>query len=87
MTVNDEKRDKLIATIVEVGTQQNDLTLDWLRAVNVLTSGTIEDNWDVFLTGVLAPPGALQDRQYAWLGGLGHTGALNDRFLQYWSSP
>jgi len=40
-----------------------------------------------FLTGKLVLVDAsIQDRWYAWLGVLGHTGALNDRKLQYWSA-
>lgn len=43
--------------------------------------------WMDYFDDLLIPAGHFDDRAYAWLGGLGYTGTISDRWAQYWSAP
>lgn len=90
--VNDEKYRKLSLALVKDG-HTRDLEVEWLLSQLVAYTGPIVLNdlwmalWDSVTLPAVIPAGQFNDRAYAWLAGLGHTqGALNDRWLSYWSS-
>ena len=63
---------------------QGELTLLWLQN-NGATSNAIMDAWSEYLDLQAAPAGQVNDRWYAWLGGLGYlNGDLSARFNSFW---
>lgn len=52
--------------------------------ITAATEGQIDDLWMVFLTDQGHTDGSVQDRQSAYFGSLGHTGAIDDRFLAWY---
>ncbi len=85
-TLNDAKLYALRAALVVTSGQITQLTKDWLLSLGAVGE-TVNNLWMDYLLNVAVPaptPGQLNDMQYDWLGLLGFTGALNDRWLQYW---
>ena len=89
--INDDKYAKLLAALgggAYTGPQGiNDMELAWLQAQAGVTAETIEDAWHDYWDQLVIAAGAFNDRAYAWLGGLGHTGNLSDRWASYWATP
>ena len=84
MSLLDIKYQKLAAA---TGLNQsiNDMENAWLAGLTAST-GSTPDLWHTYLDAQLVPAGHLNDRQFAWLGGLGHTGTLQERWLSYWTA-
>jgi len=81
--INDAKREALIGRGFPGAMQ--DAERDWLLSVVTTVNGnTIPDLWYRYLIEQGQAPSSLHDMKYAWLGGLGYTGSLNDRLLAYW---
>lgn len=86
-TVNDEKLNKLETALSKVG-HISDLEVEWLQSLHVsVTSDNINTAWDQYFDSQLIPAGQRNDRAYAWLGGLGYTGTISKRWLDFWSAP
>lgn len=92
---NDDKHAKLLAALgggAYTGPKHiNDMELAWLQAQAGVTANQLNDAWheywDTIVTPATIPAGHFNDRAYAWLGGLGYTGALADRWSAYWAAP
>ncbi len=92
--VNDLRFAKLLTQLgggAYTGPQSiNDMELAWLKTQTGVTANQLNDAWHQFwdnITPTPIPAGVFNDRAFAWLGGLGYTGSLNDRWLAYWSAP
>lgn len=86
--VNDEKYRKLSLALTKDG-HTRDLEAEWLLNQLVAYTGPVvlNDLWMALFDDALIADGQFNDRAYAWLASKGHTqGALNDRWLAYWSS-
>lgn len=78
----------VVVTLSNV-THVRDLEVQWLLDQLGAYTGPVvlNDLWMALWDSAAIPAGQFNDRAYAWLAGLGHTqGALNDRWLAYWSS-
>lgn len=82
--VNDAKLAALRAELGVTGGQIDDLEKAWLIQEGA-TGETTMDLWYDYVSGFVSA-GHINDMFYAWLGGLGYTGALSDRWLQYWNA-
>lgn len=84
MTLRDAKYAALqTLTGLSVGTI-NDMERQWLLIETGESTGYINDLYGIYLTGQGYTTGTVSDRMYAFLGGLGYTGTLNDRLYQFW---
>ncbi len=86
--VNDEKYRKLSLALAKGG-HIRDLEDEWLLGQLGAYTGpaNVNDLWMALFDVDLIAAGQFNDRAYAWLASKGHTqGALNDRWLAYWSS-
>lgn len=63
----------------------NEGLLTWYQTNGAL-SDDLQDAELEFLVNQGQAPRDLQDMWFLFLGGLGHTGALDDRRYQYWSA-
>jgi hypothetical protein len=63
----------------------NSMLLQWLH-IGGATSPALPDAWAQWLDIKLVDSGAFNERWSAYLGSQGHTGALNDRELQFWTA-
>jgi len=83
---SDDKRSALLTALsVSVG-HVNGLERDWLHSAGA-TSNQINAAWLEVFEIALTPnhSGNFNDDAYAYLGGLGHTGSLPDRWAAFWS--
>lgn len=82
----DDKRSALLAALVLTEGHVDDLEILWLQSVGAL-SNHINDAWlEVFALELLAAAtGNFNTDAYAYLGALGHTGALPDRWASFWA--
>jgi hypothetical protein len=91
MAVNDDKFSKLLAALgggAYTGPQTvKDMELNWLKAQAGVTANNIHDCWMEYWDNLVIAAGDFNDRAYAWLGGLGHTGDISDRWASYWAAP
>lgn len=88
VNLNDEKLKALRTYLGVAEGHITQLEKDYLVALGA-SGDTITDLWMDYLVNVSAYPqvrGHLNDMWYAWLGDLGFTGSLNDRWLQYWDT-
>jgi len=80
---NDLKRQALLNQGIPAQAM-SDMTLAWLKSLGA-TANTIPDAWWEYLTGQ-GYSGSLGDMQYTWLGDLGFTGTISDRWHAFWAS-
>ena len=84
--IDDAKLNKIETALVKTG-HVNDLEVEWLQSLHVsVTSDCLMDAWQQYWDSQSVAAGAFDDRAYAWLGSLLHTGSLSDRWLKFWSS-
>jgi len=86
--VNDEKYRKLSLALAKDG-HVRDLEVEWLLSQLPAYTGpaVVNDLWMALFDQSFVTDGQFNDRAYEWLAINGHTqGALNDRWLAYWSS-
>ena len=84
MNVNDLK---LTALAAVAGTNITEKWRTWLTTTGGVTD-TGQSLMDIemeYLDGKLVTAGHINDRWYEYLGSLGRTGALADRWLQQWA--
>jgi len=68
------------------GPTVNDGLIAWYILGGASPAGTIEDVLRSYLATKVSVAGKTnQDGWMEYLGGLGHTGTLNDRLLQFWT--
>ena len=85
-TIADAKHNKLSTLLAKSG-HTADLENEWLAGETGAT-GTTAKLWHQYLDDQLVvAAGQLNDRFYEWLGILGYSGSLNERWLAYWSAP
>ena len=85
-TLNDQRLSALkIALPSPDHTRVNDLMLEWLHSKGA-TATSLSDAWHQFLDKELVPEGDLKDRWMFWLGGLGYTGTIDQRWLALFKS-
>ncbi len=89
-SLNDEKLRYLEVQLLKTG-HIRDLEREWL--LSLLPGGpgtypeTLRDLWSAFFDFVAIPPGANNDRAFAYLFTQGHTqGTLSARWHAFWSS-
>lgn len=63
----------------------SDMLLQWLQAGGA-TASQMNDAWKEWLADKGYLTGSNSDNWFAYLGSQGHTGSMNDREIQYWSS-
>jgi len=84
--VDDAKLNKIETALVATG-HVDDLEVLWLQSLDVsVTSDDADTAWHQYWDSQAVAAGNFNDRAYAWLGSLLHTGSLSDRWLSYWSS-
>ena len=86
-TIADEKF-RVLRAAGHTGTL-NDMMLQWLNAKAGVSASTLADasrQWLVNATGLPDADYQYNDYLFHYLGTQGHTGSLNDRILQFWSS-
>ncbi len=91
--VSDAKYDKMYAVVAAgyKGTV-DDMDLFYAMFLAGGTPGVSErlttlEWWMDYFDDLLIPAGHFNDRAFSWLGGLGYTGSISDRWAQYWSAP
>jgi len=85
MSRPDDKRDALLTALVETEGNTEDLEIQWLQSKGA-TSDQVNDAWvEVFAITLVGETGNFNTDAYAYLGGLGHTGALPDRWATFWA--
>jgi hypothetical protein len=83
----DDKRDALLALLVVTEGNTDDLEVTWLKTVVVATAGVqVNDLWRRLFVEQGATLDHTNDMAFEWLGGLGYTGALADRWDAYWTA-
>lgn len=91
--LNDLKYDKILVALGGIGYTGprgiKDMELLWLQSliVSVPKPDQVNDAWYQYLIEQLVSVGSISDMQFEWLGSLGHTGSLSDRWHQYWATP
>ena len=84
--IDDAKLNFITTALAKTG-HVNDLEIELLQSLHVsVTSDNINDAWHQYWDSQLVAAGQFNDRAFAWLGGLAHTGSLSDRWLKFWSS-
>ncbi len=86
MQVNDLKRSALMTALAVTEGHINDLTVAWLQLKGA-TSTQINGAWVQLFAATLlgSATGNFNTDAYAYLGSLGHTGAINERWFSFWS--
>ena len=82
MSLNDSKRSFYISQGVTPASL-NDMELEWLQD-NGATANSLMDCWKQFLELQGYPYGTYNDSLFAYLEGLGYTGALNDMLNDFY---
>ena len=84
--LNDLKKAAFKAAIVTTSENIDDLEIEWLQ-VKGATSDHVNDAWlEVFgMTLTITATGNFNDDAYAYLGSLGHAGAINERWVKFYS--
>ena len=83
MSLNDNKRSFYISQGIAPATV-NDMELEWLQD-NGATANSLMDSWKQFLELQGYPYGTYNDSLFAYLEGLGYTGALNDMLNSFYA--
>ena len=79
--INDARQEKLEAAGYSSESEWLKVRVGWEAG----DAEQINDLWGL-LFELLGYSGAASDMAYQWLGDTGHTGAIADRWLSYWSS-
>ena len=84
--VNDLKKSAFQTALVTTSENIDDLEIEWLQ-VKGATSSHVNDAWlEVFgMTLTITATGNFNDDAYAYLGSLGHAGAINERWVKFYS--
>jgi hypothetical protein len=82
--LNDAKHSALVA--VHGPGHIGDLWSLWLGDQIGVTAGHVVDRESEFLTSKGFGPVDRNDGWYGYLGSLGHTESMNDRWLQWWAA-
>ena len=88
--LNDSKSSKMKAALLTGAI--DDMEVDYAMTLAGGVPGTDPTKtpvewWMAFFDLVPVAAGHFNDRAFAWLGGLGHTGSLSDRWKKYWEAP
>jgi len=83
--VNDAKLATFELNLLKTG-HINDLEVEALQLLHPsVTSDVIDEAWHQYWDSQLVAAGQFNDRAFAWLGSLGHTDSLSDRWLEFWA--
>lgn len=87
-TLNDAKLEALRVYLGVTGGQVTQLEKDYLVLLGA-SGDSVNELWMDYLENNSAfpqDPGQFNDMAYGWLGDLGYTGNMNERWKQYWQA-